>query len=58
MCALTAPNLFDQDKDGRVLLRDKRALNDAELDLARQAVALCPSRALSLLDDIDDVTPR
>lgn len=55
MCALTASNLFDQDEDGRVVLRAKGALNDAELDAARQAVTLCPSRALSLLDGTDDV---
>lgn len=54
MCALTAPNLFDQDKDGRVLLRAKGALDDAELEAARQAVALCPSGALSLRDSADD----
>ncbi|WP_354101902.1 ferredoxin [Bradyrhizobium sp. RT5a] len=54
MCALTAPNLFDQDKDGRVLLLTEGAVNGAELDAARQAVALCPSGALSLRDSPDD----
>lgn len=48
MCALTASNLFDQDKDGRVLLVTGGAVNEAELDVAHQAVALCPSGALSL----------
>ncbi|WP_092082879.1 ferredoxin [Bradyrhizobium brasilense] len=56
MCALTAPNLFDQDKDGRVVLLANGALNDAELDAAREAVALCPSRALSLRDGTDDAS--
>ncbi|WP_128932056.1 ferredoxin [Bradyrhizobium zhanjiangense] len=54
MCALTAPNLFDQDNDGRVLLRAKGALNDADLEAARQAVSLCPSGALSLRDSTGD----
>lgn len=58
MCALSAPDLFDQDNDGRVLLRGKGSLNDAELDAARQTVALCPSGALSLRDSTDDVRPR
>jgi len=57
MCALTAPNLFDQDVDGRVLLLAEGALNGVELDAARQAVALCPSGALSLRDSTDDATP-
>ncbi|WP_439366101.1 ferredoxin [Bradyrhizobium sp. DASA03005] len=50
MCALTAPHLFDQDKGGRVLLLAESAINGAELEAARQAVALCPSGALSLRD--------
>lgn len=58
MCALTPPILFDQDKDGRVLLLTEGALNDAELDMAHQAIALCPSRTLSLRDGADDVRPR
>ncbi|WP_429034097.1 ferredoxin [Bradyrhizobium sp. I1.14.4] len=54
MCALTASDLFDQDKDGRVLLRTGGTLDGAELDVARQAVALCPSGALSLRESTDD----
>jgi ferredoxin len=48
MCALTAPEVFDQDEDdGRVLLLD------AEPPVAwhakvREAVALCPSQAIGL----------
>lgn len=55
MCVFTAPNLFDQDEDGRVLVRAEGALNEAELDAARQAVALCPSGALSLHESTDDM---
>jgi ferredoxin len=51
MCALTAPAVFDQsDDDGRVrLLTDRPGPEQAEV--ARQAVDLCPSGALSLRDD-------
>lgn len=50
MCALTAPELFDQDEsDGRVtLLRDEPDPEQAEP--AREAVDLCPAGALSLED--------
>ncbi|WP_156446905.1 ferredoxin [Bradyrhizobium yuanmingense] len=37
ICALTAPNLFDQDKDGRVLLLTEGALNDAEQSLVKRS---------------------
>lgn len=50
MCALTAPEVFDQDADeGRVLLLSERP--DAEnAQAARQAVALCPAGALSIAE--------
>jgi ferredoxin len=52
MCALSAPALFDQDDDlGLVVVRSERVEGDA-LALARKAVALCPSGALSLRDDV------
>lgn len=48
MCALTAPDVFDQsDDDGRVLVRDERMVSHPAADI-RQAVRLCPSGALSL----------
>lgn len=51
MCALTAPELFDQSSDdGRVLLLAERPAEDSA-KAARQAVALCPSGALSLRGD-------
>ncbi|MCU1660864.1 MAG: ferredoxin [Pseudonocardiales bacterium] len=50
MCVLTAPAFFDQDDDGIVqLLVEDVPPGDA--DAARQAVALCPSGALRVLDD-------
>ena len=51
MCALTAPNMFEQDEaDGLVVVRDAR-LEGPALRLARKAVDLCPSGALSLQED-------
>jgi ferredoxin len=51
MCALTAPELFDQDaEDGRVLLLAEQPSADLA-EAAREAVAQCPSGALSLEED-------
>ncbi len=49
LCALTAPAVFDQDDDGfvRLLTAD---VGPGEADAARQAVANCPSGALSLVE--------
>jgi len=50
MCALTAPEVFDQDaKDGRVVLRIERP-GEEVVEAVREAVELCPSGALSLRD--------
>ncbi|HET6259924.1 ferredoxin [Pseudonocardia sp.] len=50
MCVLTAPAFFDQDDDGivQLLVED---VSPGDADVARQAVALCPSGALRVLDD-------
>ena len=51
MCALTAPDLFEQDEeDGLVVVRSAH-LDGPALELARKVVDLCPSGALSLHDD-------
>jgi ferredoxin len=51
MCALTAPDLFEQDEeDGLVVVRNVHVEGQA-LELARKALDLCPSGALSLLED-------
>lgn len=42
-CALTAPDVFDQDDDGIVVLID-----DAVTEQARAAVGLCPARAIAI----------
>jgi ferredoxin len=44
MCVLTAPEVFDQDDDGIVVVR-RPAPVGAEADLAREAADLCPSGA-------------
>jgi ferredoxin len=50
MCAMTAPDAFDQDPgDGRVILRVEEP-EAGRLDAVREAVGLCPSGALSLND--------
>ncbi|MEQ4207564.1 ferredoxin [Actinopolymorpha sp. B9G3] len=48
MCALTVPDVFDQDEgDGRVILLmpEPPAFHE---DAARRAVALCPSGAITI----------
>jgi ferredoxin len=45
MCVLTAGAVFDQDDDGIVVVVDE---TPADEDAARQAVANCPSGALSV----------
>ncbi|WP_129663339.1 ferredoxin [Phytoactinopolyspora endophytica] len=47
MCVHAAPGLFDHDEDGRVQLVTERD-SPVDIDAVREAVALCPSRALSL----------
>jgi ferredoxin len=50
ICVLTDPELFDQDpEDGRVLILNERPGSE-RADVARQAIELCPSGALSLLE--------
>ena len=49
-CVLSSPAVFDQDEDGTVMLLVEEP--PAELaDDIRNAVAMCPSRAISLEDD-------
>lgn len=46
-CALVAPDVFDQDDDGIVLLLDPDP-QGADLADATRAVRLCPARAITL----------
>lgn len=48
-CVLTDPALFDQDDDGTVAVLVEQ-LDDAQAGNARQAVDLCPTRALRIAD--------
>jgi ferredoxin len=49
-CALTAPEVFDQDDDGTVLVLDP-APPAAEHERVRAAAELCPAAAIRLRGD-------
>jgi ferredoxin len=46
-CALVAPDVFDQDDDGIVLLLDEHP-EGSDLEAATRAARLCPARAIAL----------
>ena len=48
-CVMVANAVFDQDDDGIVVLLVDH-VPDGEVDHAREAVRLCPSQALRLVD--------
>ncbi|MFI9045932.1 ferredoxin [Streptomyces sp. NPDC053427] len=53
MCALTAPEVFDQDaEDGRVLLLLPRPPHEHRAAV-REAAGLCPAGAISLVERED-----
>ena len=50
-CVMTVPEVFDQDgADGLVVLLDPRPFADLH-ELVRRAVHLCPSGAISIVDE-------
>ena len=49
-CVLTEPAVFDQDDDGIVVLLTDQPDEQAAAR-AREAVNLCPSRALSIVEE-------
>ncbi|KHK97834.1 hypothetical protein LK09_10155 [Microbacterium mangrovi] len=49
-CVFTDPDAFDQDDDGIVALLRTAPGSPEELARAREAVNVCPSRSLSLVD--------
>lgn len=51
MCVLAAPGVFDQDPDDGTVVILTAHLTPEEAGPARDAVASCPSGALSLSDD-------
>jgi ferredoxin len=48
-CVMVADSLFDQDDDGIVVVLVDEVPAD-EQDKAREAVRLCPSQALTIVD--------
>ncbi len=48
-CVMVADNLFDQDDDGIVVVLVDE-IPDGEEGKAREAVQLCPSQALTIVD--------
>ncbi|HJQ45901.1 MAG TPA: (4Fe-4S)-binding protein [Amycolatopsis sp.] len=48
-CVLTDPEVFDQDEDDALVV--VLVEHPVDLDKAREAVQLCPSQALSLVED-------
>ncbi|HEY5320442.1 MAG TPA: ferredoxin [Galbitalea sp.] len=46
-CALVAPDVFDQDDDGIVMLLQTNP-EGADLEAAIKAVRLCPARAIAI----------
>lgn len=50
LCVVTAPEMFDQDDDGLVVLLVEQPADDAAAAAAREAVSLCPSAALRLIE--------
>lgn len=51
MCVATSEALFDQDDDGIVLVLVDGDVPAEHADAARSAVDLCPSGALSLVEE-------
>lgn len=47
-CVFTDPDAFDQEDSGTVVILRPKPQSDDELARAKEAVHVCPSRALSL----------
>ena len=50
-CVMTASAVFDQDDDGIVMVLVDE-VPESEEDTVRQAVKLCPSQALRIVEDV------
>lgn len=50
LCVYKAPNVFDQDDEGHVVLLDADPPTD-QYDAVRNAVRSCPTRSLSIDDN-------
>ncbi|WP_037676060.1 ferredoxin [Streptomyces globisporus] len=53
-CVLTAPDVFDQDEDGLVVLLTDTVATEADAKLVREAEHLCPAAALRVTSGTDD----
>ena len=49
-CVFADPDAFDQDDDGIVLVLRAETTTPDEVERARQAVQVCPSRSLKLAE--------
>lgn len=49
-CVMVAAEVFDQDDDGIVVLLTDE-VGETQLEKVREAVKLCPSQALKLVED-------
>ncbi|WP_067693078.1 ferredoxin [Nocardia jejuensis] len=45
-CVYVAPEIFDQDDDGLVILLKEDVVKDSDTEDVRQAEILCPARAI------------
>lgn len=50
-CVLTEPAVFDQNEEDGIVVLSTDTPDAAHADRVREAVALCPSGALSLVED-------
>ena len=51
LCALTAPELFDQDdEDGRIVVLDDSPAPEQQ-DAARRASTLCPNSVIQIVEE-------
>jgi len=49
-CYETAPDLFEDDEDGRGVVKGDGSISPATIDMARLAVRQCPEHAVKLTD--------
>lgn len=50
-CVMAAPEVFDQDEEGVAFLIAENAPYDDHLDAIREAIASCPTGAISISGD-------
>lgn len=50
-CISAAPDLFSQDEDDGIVILLKESAEEGEVDVARDAMHLCPALAIDLTDE-------